>query len=159
MSLARFTHPHLLVPRLRRREHDGILLELGELLQNAGAAPDRLALYQEAMSREFFLSTDPASGLAMPYARLPSIPQPVFAFGRSPTPIRWGTGRPLSVRLVLLVALPSTDPQEYQSLATGLMQLLSDPPLLRQLRVAPDAEALYAVFAQVETGTALIAAG
>lgn len=150
MNLAAFTAPDLIEPRLQAGDSAGALLELAGLLCRAGLVPDPLLLGHEALNRTFLLTTDPASGLVLPYAQLPTVKRAAFAFGRSHHAIDWCPRRRVPVRMVLLVALPSMDSAEYFSLTSGLIQLISDPGLLRRLRCTGESAAILSVFAQVE---------
>lgn len=150
MTLADFTQRSLIVPRLNGREATDVLQELSVLLHRAGIVPDWLPVYNEALNRPFLLSTDPGSGLVFPYAHLPGVRQPSFAFGRSEHPIDWRPRRDWPAGMILLIAVPAMDSSAYFHLTTGLIQLAGDAVLLHQLRTAPDAGAIHATFARLD---------
>src|SRR5574337_616427 len=113
MTLADFTSPDLIVPRLRGRDVPSILKELSQLLQHDQRVPDLLPFYHAVLNREYLASTDLQLGLAIPHARLPGVKDISFAFGRTDEPISWRTGAVDSVEMVFLVAIPATDSTQY----------------------------------------------
>jgi hypothetical protein len=51
VSLADYSRPALVVPRLRERDTVGIISELSQALQREGCVPDVLPLYQAALQQ------------------------------------------------------------------------------------------------------------
>lgn len=148
MTLADFTNPGLIAPRLASRDAAGVLQELSLMLHQAGFVSDWLPVCNDALNHQFLLSTDPASSLVFPYAHLPVIKQPVFAFGRSDHPIDWRPKRIAPARLVLLIVVPAMDSSDYFHLTSGLINLAGDGRLLRQILTAPDTLSIHAIFAE-----------
>ena len=149
MTLADFTRPGLIIPHLVSRDETSAIHELSLALQREGCVPDWLPFYHEALNREFLLSTDMEAGMAFPHARLPGLRELAFAFGRSDVPFAWGPGVTHPVRMVFLLAVPSTDPEHYLPLVSALARLSGNNPLLDALRGAVDSAGIVAVFRQV----------
>lgn len=150
MTLADFTNPGLIAPRLAGRDAAGVLQELSLLLHQSGYVPDWLPVCNDALNHQFLLSTDPTSSLVFPYAHLPGIKQPVFAFGRSDHPVDRRPKRIVPVRLVLLIAVPAMDSSDYFHLTSGLIQLAGHARQLRRILAADDAPAIHAIFAEFD---------
>jgi mannitol/fructose-specific phosphotransferase system IIA component (Ntr-type) len=150
VSLADYTRPSLMVPRLRERETAGVIKELSQLLQQEGCVPEVLPFYNEALNREFLVNTATQSGFAFPHARLSGITRMFFALGHSAQPLCWGAKGSVPVSFVFLVAVPATDAAAYLQLLGGLVRLGSALPQLEQLRAAADARQLYQVIQQVK---------
>ncbi len=69
-SLADYTRPELIVPRLRERDTAGIISELSQALQREGCVADVLPFYHAALNRELLTNSALDCGMAFPHARL-----------------------------------------------------------------------------------------
>jgi mannitol/fructose-specific phosphotransferase system IIA component (Ntr-type) len=145
VSLADYTRPALIVPRLRERDTAGVISELSQVLQREGSVPDVLPFYQAALNQELLANSALDSGLAFPHARLSGVKRLQFAFGRAPEPIVWGGRSSWPVQLVFLLAVPATDAAGYLHLLGTLARLGQQPEFLAQLRSADGAEAILTV--------------
>jgi len=150
VSLAEYTRPALIVPRLRERDTAGIISELSQVLQREGSVPDVLQFYQAALNQELLANSALESGLAFPHARLSGAKRLQFAFGRTPEPIVWGVRSSWPVQLVFLLAVPATDAAGYLHLLASLARLGQQPELLDQLRAAENAEAILTALQQIK---------
>ena len=148
-SLADYTRPALIVPRLRERDTAGIISELSQLLQREGSVPDVLPFYQAALNQELLANSALESGLAFPHARLSGVKRLQFAFGRTPEPIVWGGRSSWPAQLIFLLAVPATDAAGYLHLLGSLARLGQQPEILAQLREADSAETILASLQQV----------
>ena len=149
VSLADYTRPALIVPRLRERDTAGIISELSQLLQREGIVPDVLPFYQAALNQELLANSALESGLAFPHARLGGVKRLQFAFGRTPEPIVWGGRSSWPVQLVFLMAVPATDAAGYLHLLGSLARLGQQPEFLAQLRAADSVEAILGALQQI----------
>lgn len=140
-----YTRPGLMVPRLREGDTAGIISELSQVLQRAGAVPDVLPFYHAAVNRELLTSSALGCGLAIPHARLSGIKQLQFALGRTAQAVLWGAKGPERVDLVFLLAVPATDAVGYLHLLASLARLGQSAADLNALRAAPDGPAMLAV--------------
>jgi len=149
VSLADYTRPALIAPRLRERDAAGIISELSQVLQRQGCVPDVLPFYQAALNQELLANSAIECGLAFPHARLSGTKRLQFAFGRAPEPIVWGARSSWPVQLVFLIAVPATDAAGYLHLLASLARLGQQPEVLAQLREAETAEAILSVLRQI----------
>lgn len=149
MTLADFTAPDLILPRLRGEESAAAIKELTEALHSGKRVPDSLPFYQSALNREFMAGTDMEAGMAFPHARIAGLKEVSFALGRSPGPLRWGHQALASVRLVFLLAVPATDAAQYLLVISGLARLSRDTGLVARLNEAADAQEMHEVLRQV----------
>jgi len=149
MTLADFTRPGLLVPRLRGSDVAGVIQELCQAMQREGRVPDLLPFYHAVLNREYLVSTSIEVGLAFPHGRLPGLAEVSFAFGRCVPPIVWHQQSAPPVSMVFLAAVPATDSTRYLALLAGITRLARDAELLAKLHAADDAGAIYAFFQQV----------
>ncbi len=149
VTLADYTRPALIVPRLRERDTAGIISELSQVLQREGCVPDMLPFYQAALNQEMLTDSALACGLAFPHARLSGIKRLQFAFGRTPEPIVWGGRSSWPVQFIFLLAVPATDATGYLHLLSSLARLCERPGVLDQLRAADNAEAILSVLERI----------
>ena len=149
VSLADYTRPALIVPRLREGDTAGIVSELSQVLHHEGSVSDVLPFYQAALNEELLTNSALDCGLAFPHARLSGVKRLQFALGRTLEPIVWGAKSSWPVQLVFLLAVPATDAAGYLQLLASLARLGQQPEHLAQLRVAEDAEAILAVLQKI----------
>ena len=150
MTLADFTSPGLIVPRLRGQDGASVIQELSQALHRGKRLPDMLPFYHAALNREFLGSTDLEPGMAFPHARLAGLNELSFALGRSEQQLSWWgarTGRP--VRLVFLLAVPATDSTQYLQLISGLSRFAKETRLVESLHAAQDSFQMLEVLQQI----------
>ena len=148
-TLADYTRPALIVPRVRERDTAGIINELSQVLQRQGCVVDVLPFYQAALNQELLASSALDCGIAFPHARLSAARRLEFAFGRTPEPLMWGAKAPWPVQFIFLLAVPATDAANYLHLLASLARLGQQPGLLDELRAANTPEAILAVLKRV----------
>jgi mannitol/fructose-specific phosphotransferase system IIA component (Ntr-type) len=149
VTLADYTQPGLIVPRLREQDTAGIISELSQALQREGCVPDLLPFYHAALNQELLANSALECGLAFPHARLSGVKRLQFAFGCTREPVNWGAKGSWPVQLVFLLAVPATDATSYLHLLASLARLGQQPELLDQLRAAEDAEAVLATLERI----------
>jgi fructose PTS system EIIBC or EIIC component len=149
VSLADYTRPALVLPQLRQHDIAGVIGELSQLLQQQGCVPDLLPFYHSALNQELLSSSAQSCGIAFPHARLSGARELVFALGRTPASVMWGTKTSWPVRLVFLLAVPATDAARYLPLLASLAQLGHRVDLLNELLGAESAESMLAVLERV----------
>ena len=149
VSLADYTSPALIVPRLRERDTAGVISELSQVLQREGSVPDVLPFYQAALNQELLPNSALEIGLAFTHARLSGTKRLQFAFGRTPEPIVWGARISWPVQLIFLLAVPATDAAGYLHLLASLARLGQQSDLLARLRTAEDAESVLGALQQI----------
>jgi mannitol/fructose-specific phosphotransferase system IIA component (Ntr-type) len=150
LTLANFTSPGLIVPRLRGQDAASVIQELSQALQRENRVPDLLPFYHAALNHEFLVSSDMEAGMAFPHARLPGLKELAFAVGRSQEPLDWGAKATRSVKLVFLIAVPATDSTQYLMLTAGLARLAKDSHLVEKLHTASDALQILEAFEQIK---------
>ena len=150
LSLASFTEPALIVPQLHSQEPAAVIQELSQALQRRQRVPDLLPFYHAVMNREFLISTALDYGIALPHARLGGLKELCFAVGRSRNTIQWGPKGVMPVRLVFLLAVPSTEAADYLLLMAGLSRLGKDTAQVEALLNASTAEEILSLFNQIK---------
>jgi len=149
MTLADFTSPDLIVPRLRGQDSASVIQELSHALHRGKCVPDMLPFYHAALNREFLGSTVLEPGLAFPHARLAGLNKLSFALGRSERPLSWGARMGQPVRLVFLLAVPATDSTQYLQIISGLARFAKETRWMASLHAASDCFQMFEVLQQV----------
>jgi mannitol/fructose-specific phosphotransferase system IIA component (Ntr-type) len=144
VTLADYTRPALILPRLRERDTAGVISELSQALQRQGCIPDMLPFYHAALNQELMANSALRCGLAVPHARLSGVKQLQFAFGRAPEPLTWAKSA-WTAQFIFLLAVPATDAASYLHLLASLARLGQQPELMSELHSANSVEAILAV--------------
>lgn len=150
LTLADYTHPGLVVPRLRERDTAGIISELSQALQHEGCVADVLPFYHTALNHELLANSALECGIALPHGRSSGVKQLQFAFGRAPAPVTWGAKGSWPVQLVFLLAVPATDAACYLHLLASLARLGGQSAQLAQLCAADNAQSVLAVLQKIK---------
>lgn len=148
MTLAQFTEPKLLVPRLLSGSRDSVIAELSRRLESAGRIEDAREFTHAALEHESFFSAvfDEA---AFPLARGRAVKELSFALGLSQQGIRWGNGKTPTVNAVVLFAVPLSADQLHLSLAVTFASFLQDTAAFTALSECVQPEAMFAALKQV----------
>jgi PTS system fructose-specific IIC component len=149
-SIADFTRPELIVPRLRECDPAGIIEELSQRLRAGGIIGDVLSFYQAVVNHEFLSNSALPAGIAMPHARSAQVGRLTVAIGRTSKPVVWEMKKSLSVEHVFLIAVPPTDASNYLALLSGLASFGSRPEMLARLHTAADARCIFDVLKEIK---------
>jgi mannitol/fructose-specific phosphotransferase system IIA component (Ntr-type) len=149
-SLADFTCPALLIPKLQERDTAGAVKELSQGLHQQGYVPDLLAFYHAALNHEFLVNSATSCGIALPHARLNAISESRFAYGRSSQGIGWGSGISARIEFVFLLAVPATDAAGFLQLLSAIARLGQQESLRDRLRSRQTPEELFDFFQQIK---------
>jgi PTS system nitrogen regulatory IIA component len=150
LTLADFTGPQLIVPRLRENDTAGIISELSNVLQRQNIVLDVLPFYHSALNQELLANSALGCGLAFPHARLSGVKQLQFAFGRAPQPVIWGAKGLWPVQFVFLLAVPATDAAQYLHLLASLVRLGQQSDLLAELRTSENVDAVLGILERIK---------
>lgn len=103
MRIAEFLRADFVVPRLAARDVTGIVKEVSARAAAAGVGPEDL-IAEKLLERERAHSTVMGSGLAIPHATVPGLPDPVIGVAVAREPVQFGPDdhEPVSVFFVLL---------------------------------------------------------
>ncbi|MCF5935963.1 PTS sugar transporter subunit IIA, partial [Xanthomonas perforans] len=104
-------------------------------------------LYANLCEREALGSTAIGHGIAIPHGRCPNLTEPRGALLRLDTPVSFGGDEP--VDLVFAMAVPAHYTHQHLMLLSELAERFSDADFRRNLRAAPNADALMALLADV----------
>ncbi|WP_372161038.1 PTS sugar transporter subunit IIA [Xanthomonas axonopodis pv. cyamopsidis] len=126
-------------------DRDTVLHAAADLLSCRQAGADEL--YANLCEREALGSTAIGHGIAIPHGRCPNLTEPRGALLRLDTPVSFGGDEP--VDLVFTMAVPAHYTHQHLMLLSELAERFSDADFRRNLRAAPNADALMALLADV----------
>ncbi|MGK9142936.1 PTS sugar transporter subunit IIA [Xanthomonas euvesicatoria] len=126
-------------------DRDTVLHAAADLLSCRQAGADEL--YANLCEREALGSTAIGHGIAIPHGRCPNLTEPRGALLRLDTPVSFGGDEP--VVLVFAMAVPAHYTHQHLMLLSELAERFSDADFRRNLRAAPNADALMALLADV----------
>jgi len=144
MTLAQFTEPKLLVPRLLSEQRDAAITELSQRLENAGRIESSAAFSQAVLEHEW-LASAVFDSVAFPLARSRAVKELSFAVGLSQPGVRWGTPRAPLVHTIVLCAVPLSEGQSYLSLVLTFSSFIKDETVFTALKRATQPEEMLAV--------------
>ncbi|KGE51702.1 PTS sugar transporter subunit IIA [Xanthomonas axonopodis pv. vasculorum] len=126
-------------------DRDTVLHAAADLLSCRQAGADQL--YANLCEREALGSTAIGHGIAIPHGRCPNLTEPRGALLRLNTPVAFGGDEP--VDLVFAMAVPAHYTHQHLMLLSELAERFSDADFRRNLRAAPNADALMALLADL----------
>ena len=106
-----------------------------------GLAPHAIA--EVFLSRERLGSTGVGAGIAIPHARIDGLAQPMAVVMRLRKPIAFDAIDDQPVDIVMALLLPQGADAANLACLAAVSRLLRDRDLLKELRRAPTAEAIY----------------
>jgi mannitol/fructose-specific phosphotransferase system IIA component (Ntr-type) len=148
MTLAQFTEPRLLVPRLRSEWRESAIAELSQCLEHAGRVENATAFTHAVLDHESLVSAV-FDEVAFPLARGKGVKELSFALGLSQQGVRWGTGTAPVVHAVVLFAVPRTEEPRYLSLVLTFSSFLKDEMAFSALRRCTQPEEMLTVLKHV----------
>ena len=138
--LSRFSHPKLMVPRLKATTPEEAMAELAAALAKEGVIADEKAVVKAAVEREKILTTAVGHGLAFPHMRGVEEGVLTFACGVSPAGIDWNGQL---VNLVFFTTLPVIASPFYLKLIAAICKTFEDEEKLPFVLAAGDAKTLW----------------
>lgn len=148
MTLARFTEPKLLVPRLLSTHRESAIIELSRRLESAGRIENADSFVDAALDHECIASAV-FDGVTFPHARGRAVKELSFAAGLSRQGVRWGVGRSPIVHTVVLFAVPLLETGTYLSLVLTFASFIKEEMAFSELELAVRPEEMFTVFKAV----------
>lgn len=113
----------------------------------------RSTVYDALFAREKMGSTALGLGIAIPHGRIKGLKEALGAFFRLAAPVQFDApdGQPVNMLFVLLV--PESATEHHLQMLSELAQMFSDKTFRGQLATAPDAAAIFALFAQWQSAS------
>jgi mannitol/fructose-specific phosphotransferase system IIA component (Ntr-type) len=147
-SLAQFTEPGLLVPRLTGDHRESVITELCRRLEKSGRI-DSIETFSRAVMEHEELAAAVFDGVAFPLAHKGAFKELSFAMGLAPQPIHWGAPHAPLVHTVVLFAVPVPEEKQYLSLVLAFSNLLKDGKTLVALRACARPEEMLEILGRI----------
>jgi mannitol/fructose-specific phosphotransferase system IIA component (Ntr-type) len=125
MTLAQFTEPKLLVPRLLSNRREGAITELSKRLETAARIESADSFVDAALNHVASASAV-LDGVTFPLARGRAVKELSFAAGLSRQGIRWDVECSSVVHAVVLFAVPLSETRTYLSLVLTFSSFIKD---------------------------------
>ena len=151
MLVSRLLVPEAVYPALTAKNRGGVLRDMTDLAESTGLVYDPEQLFRELTAREDAGSTAVGGGAAFLHARFhdPYLVQESFlALGRTLRPVFFGSQDGQGTDIFFLICC--TDHAQHLHVLARLCLLAHGTHLLQDLRDAPDAETMCAIFEAAE---------
>jgi PTS system nitrogen regulatory IIA component len=125
-----------------------ILTKLAERFAAVHGLPTELVL-ERIEEREKLGSTGFGRGVAIPHARMPDLARPVAVFLRLDAPVAFDSADGMPVDLVFGLLSPEQAGAAHLHALAAISRMMRDERMHTALEEAPNAEALYALLANV----------
>lgn len=150
MNLSEFLNEGLVATPLGAQTKTEAISGLVDLVAASGLTTSREQLLAAVLAREAQRTTGVGQGFAVPHAKCDSVTKLVVAFGRPATPVDFGSidGKP--VRLVALLATPTTETSRHLQALAALLRIVTQESVYANLLSAPDAKSFIEIIRQYE---------
>lgn len=142
--------------QLAARTKEQAIREILEGLYKRRAIGERASILQSLLQREQLGSTAIGDGVALPHARVETLPEAVLfvAVSREGVDFQGADGVPC--RLIILFLIPATDTSLSLKILSQLAKLTSDKDLCSRLIGAGSNEKLYSILEEAVTPKSLV---
>ena len=147
MTLTDLIAPNAVVPALKVNTKKQAIQELAARAAELTGQNEH-AILEILLQREKLGSTGVGNGVALPHARLPSLKAPFALLARLRHPIDFDAIDGEPVDIVVLLLIPEAGDGAKGNALACVARALRDAEALRQIRAAPDREALFRAVAQ-----------
>jgi len=150
MKIADILSPASVKVPLESSEKQAVIHELIDLLAASNLITDAAKLKAVVWEREMQRSTGIGEGLAIPHGKADCSPNLVMAIGRPATPIDFASVDRNPVRLVVLLASPTTKTSDHIQALSKISRLMVNAEFREACFNAPTAQALFELFVDAD---------
>lgn len=145
MRISNFINPDLIIPELRSRDKEGVLVELAENIAGVFPHLSRDELVAVLREREKLGSTGIGEGFAIPHGKLRNIDRIIISFGRSRPGIPFDSmdGKPAYYFFVLVA--PENSAGDHLKALAKISRFIKNSAFKEDLAKAADRETLEQV--------------
>lgn len=122
------------VPRLNGETVADVLTELSHRL--AGTGVDPAAVLQAALSRELIRGSGLGNGVAVPHARIDTLPRALVAIGRSTRGVDFDARDGTFAKLIILIVTPTNDTETQLQLLASIARVCATRDVVDRLLAA-----------------------
>jgi PTS system nitrogen regulatory IIA component len=145
MRISSFINPDLIIPELRSRDKEGVLVELADNIAGVFPHLSRDELVAVLREREKLGSTGIGEGFAIPHGKLRNLDRIIISFGRSRPGIPFDSmdGKPAYYFFVLVA--PENSAGDHLKALAKISRFIKNSAFREELARAADREALEQV--------------
>lgn len=125
-----------------------IILELVEILKEAGSISDDRAVYQAVMEREALSPTGLEAGFAIPHAKTDVAKELALAIGISPEGVEFGAMDGKPSHIFLLIVGPKNQPGQHIESLAEIAKMAQVSIIGKLLKKAPTPKAVMEIFSE-----------
>jgi PTS system nitrogen regulatory IIA component len=142
MQISSFINPDLIIPELRSRDKEGVIVELAENIAGVFSHLSRADLVAVLREREKLGSTGIGEGFAIPHGKLRDIDRIIISFGRSRLGIPFDSmdGKPAHYFFVLVA--PENSAGDHLKALAKISRFIKNSAFREELARAGDRETL-----------------
>jgi len=138
------------VPRLKARTRDEVLMELSAVLAASNPQIDADRLFHVLLEREKMGSTGLEHGVAIPHGKLQGIATVAAAFGRSPKGVDFESMDGKPAKLFFLLAAPDDHSGEHLKALARVARAVKEESFRKKLLDAKNADSIYRVIEDMD---------
>ena len=143
MRITDFLTEERIIPDLKGKDKDAILLEMGEMLAAHAEHVDAKQVMEMVQAREKVGSTAVGDGVAIPHGRMTGIKQVVAVFARSIQGVDFHAPDGALTHLFFFLVAPEDSPGDYLQCLARVSRLLKDSDLRSKLLEGHTKEEIY----------------
>lgn len=145
--------PNAVLPAFRATSKKQALQELARKAAELTGRDER-AIFDVLLERERLGPTGMGRGVAIPHGKLPGLSRVHGVFARLEKPIDFGSVDDQPVDLIFLLLAPEQSGADHLKALARVSRLLRDGAICAKLRGSDNADAIFAILTQAETGAA-----
>ncbi|MCW5695978.1 MAG: PTS IIA-like nitrogen regulatory protein PtsN [Bauldia sp.] len=153
MDLSDLIRPDSVVPAMKANSKKQAIQELAARGAQLTGLDER-QIFDTLLQREKLGSTGVGGGVAIPHGKLAGIDRIHGVFARMARPIDFEALDDQAVDLVFLLLAPENAGADHLKALARIARILREPGVADRLRMASDANALYAVLTETATPSA-----
>jgi mannitol/fructose-specific phosphotransferase system IIA component (Ntr-type) len=132
---------------------EGVILELLELLKNAGKIMNTNTVFRDIMSREKLMSTGIGDGIAIPHGKTAGMDEVLCAFGTKPDGVDFKSidGQPADI--FFLIVSPEDEPDIHLNFLAAVSHILQSEENRKHIRDFSSSQDAIAFFTMIDEAT------
>jgi fructose-specific phosphotransferase system IIA component len=154
IQLSRVLANNVIKTPLQSTTKEGVILELLELLKEAGKIGSTDRVFHDIMAREKLMSTGIGDGIAIPHGKTAGLPEVLCAFGVKPGGIDFKSIDGMPSDIFFLIVSPEEDQTihlKFLATISNLLQSQENRKHIREFSSSQDAMAFFRMIDQAET--------
>ena len=145
MLLTQILQPGCIKIPLERKDKEGVIGELVELLDSNGMLLDKGRVLEAVMERERVRSTGTGLGIAIPHGKCEAVRELVMAMGVAEAPVEFESVDGKPVKIIILLVSPTDQIGPHIQALAGISRLALDEEFKKRIDEATSADDVYSL--------------